>query len=54
MKSKAQMERKLRRLKSEKQQEMEEIQTQMFADWSSVDYISGEIAILNWILGETK
>lgn len=46
------MERKLRRLKSEKQQELEEIRTQMTADWSSVDFISGEIAILNWILGE--
>lgn len=52
MKSKAQMERELRRLRSEKQHAMDEIQTQMFADWSVVDFINGKISILEWILGE--
>ena len=52
MKSKAQMERELRHLRSEKQQAMEEINYQMFADWSLVDFINGKISILEWILGE--
>lgn len=52
MKSKAQMESELRRLRSEKQQAMEEINHQMFVDWSTVDFINGKISVLEWILGD--
>ena len=52
MKSKAQMEIELRRLRSEKQQAMDDIQNGLTADWSLVDFINGKISILEWILGE--
>ena len=52
MKSKAQMESELRRLRSEKQQAMDDIQNGLTADWSLVDFINGKISILEWILGD--